>query len=270
MSPSATSSPVLSAFPDLKAPPRSSPAPTNPARPASSRARQNSTQSNNVENGKARPQSVTAPAKQNGSVPGTPDLAAPHNWPKPTIEAKVTKEPTAGPKADAQKKEPHPIETASAPPPSISKTEVIKAEESDRRSEPAPIQTTTITTVTKSGRASKPSTPALAATFQDAARSRTSRASETATVVSKRTKKPSAAAQLMAVQLADEEGNSSAPGEEDGEAEDPDEPTFCYCNRVSFGEMIACDADGCEKEWFHLSCVGMKVAPKGNSKPITI
>lgn len=22
---------------------------------------------------------------------------------------------------------------------------------------------------------------------------------------------------------------------------DPNEPTYCYCNRVSYGEMIACD-----------------------------
>jgi len=30
--------------------------------------------------------------------------------------------------------------------------------------------------------------------------------------------------------------------------------------------MVGCDADGCEREWFHLDCVGLKVAPKGNGK----
>jgi hypothetical protein len=47
---------------------------------------------------------------------------------------------------------------------------------------------------------------------------------------------------------------------------DADEPTYCYCNGVSYGEMIACDADGCAKEWFHLTCSGLKEAPKGNGK----
>jgi len=42
---------------------------------------------------------------------------------------------------------------------------------------------------------------------------------------------------------------------------DPHEPTYCLCGRVSFGEMIACDNDDCAKEWFHLECVGLTVAP---------
>lgn len=48
--------------------------------------------------------------------------------------------------------------------------------------------------------------------------------------------------------------------EEEGDI-DADEPTYCYCNSVSYGEMVACDADGCPREWFHLECVGLKVAP---------
>ncbi|KLO14861.1 hypothetical protein SCHPADRAFT_902859 [Schizopora paradoxa] len=47
---------------------------------------------------------------------------------------------------------------------------------------------------------------------------------------------------------------------------DPHEPRYCYCNEVSWGEMIACDAADCEKEWFHLGCVGMTEAPRGNNK----
>ncbi|ORX81456.1 hypothetical protein K493DRAFT_411962 [Basidiobolus meristosporus CBS 931.73] len=44
---------------------------------------------------------------------------------------------------------------------------------------------------------------------------------------------------------------------------DPNEPTYCYCNQISFGEMIACDNDNCELEWFHYQCVGLKDPPKG-------
>ncbi|KAI5649926.1 hypothetical protein M9H77_35931 [Catharanthus roseus] len=75
---------------------------------------------------------------------------------------------------------------------------------------------------------------------------------------------------------------------------DPNEPTYCTCNQVSFGEMIACDNPGvrisncipfnnfisfdfniplhitklvlaqCKIEWFHIGCVGLKESPKGN------
>ncbi len=45
-----------------------------------------------------------------------------------------------------------------------------------------------------------------------------------------------------------------------------DEDVYCYCNQVSYGEMVACDGEGCPREWFHLECVGLKVAPKGNGE----
>eukprot|EP00249_Psilotum_nudum_P011059 c22943_g1_i2 orf=316-1011(+) len=44
---------------------------------------------------------------------------------------------------------------------------------------------------------------------------------------------------------------------------DPNEPTYCYCNQVSFGEMVACDNPDCKIEWFHFDCVGIKDRPKG-------
>ncbi|KAI0785407.1 hypothetical protein BC629DRAFT_1271853, partial [Irpex lacteus] len=50
----------------------------------------------------------------------------------------------------------------------------------------------------------------------------------------------------------------------DGEADGDDGKTYCVCNRGSFGEMIACDDDNCEQEWFHLACIGLTVAPEGS------
>lgn len=44
---------------------------------------------------------------------------------------------------------------------------------------------------------------------------------------------------------------------------DPDEPTYCLCDQVSYGEMIGCDNDGCVIEWFHFNCVGLVHKPKG-------
>lgn len=45
---------------------------------------------------------------------------------------------------------------------------------------------------------------------------------------------------------------------------DPNEPTYCYCQRVSFGNMVACDNTQCDIEWFHFECVGLMEKPKSN------
>jgi len=46
---------------------------------------------------------------------------------------------------------------------------------------------------------------------------------------------------------------------------EPNEPRYCYCDEVSYGEMIACDAVGCKREWFHWHCVGLNKAPSNKS-----
>ncbi|TPX48640.1 hypothetical protein SeLEV6574_g01915 [Synchytrium endobioticum] len=42
-----------------------------------------------------------------------------------------------------------------------------------------------------------------------------------------------------------------------------DEQLYCLCQRISQGEMIACDNEDCHIEWFHLGCVGLATAPEG-------
>ena len=44
---------------------------------------------------------------------------------------------------------------------------------------------------------------------------------------------------------------------------DPDEPTYCLCDQVSYGKMIGCDNDLCPMEWFHFNCVQLSTKPKG-------
>uniref|UniRef100_A0A182IVQ1 Inhibitor of growth protein n=1 Tax=Anopheles atroparvus TaxID=41427 RepID=A0A182IVQ1_ANOAO len=44
---------------------------------------------------------------------------------------------------------------------------------------------------------------------------------------------------------------------------DPNEPTYCLCHQVSYGEMIGCDNPDCPIEWFHFACVGLTIKPKG-------
>lgn len=45
--------------------------------------------------------------------------------------------------------------------------------------------------------------------------------------------------------------------------DDADEARYCFCNNVSYGDMIGCDDDDCEREWFHLGCVGLTKPPQG-------
>lgn len=44
--------------------------------------------------------------------------------------------------------------------------------------------------------------------------------------------------------------------------DDADNNLYCFCQRVSFGEMIGCDNDDCKYEWFHWTCVGITAPPK--------
>ena len=43
---------------------------------------------------------------------------------------------------------------------------------------------------------------------------------------------------------------------------DPNEPRYCICNQVSYGDMVACDNTDCPYEWFHYPCVGITAPPK--------
>ncbi|KAI8329336.1 hypothetical protein BC941DRAFT_443267 [Chlamydoabsidia padenii] len=48
----------------------------------------------------------------------------------------------------------------------------------------------------------------------------------------------------------------------DGE-EHAEEPLYCYCRQVSYGEMVGCDGENCPYEWFHMECTGLDAPPKG-------
>lgn len=51
--------------------------------------------------------------------------------------------------------------------------------------------------------------------------------------------------------------------EDDEEGADGDDKKYCTCRSVSYGNMVACDNEECEYEWFHWSCVGMTREPAG-------
>ncbi|CAO1619511.1 unnamed protein product [Parajaminaea phylloscopi] len=44
---------------------------------------------------------------------------------------------------------------------------------------------------------------------------------------------------------------------DNGGEDERDETLYCFCRKVSYGEMIGCDNEDCKYEWFHLDCVGL-------------
>ncbi|WVQ96473.1 hypothetical protein IAU59_003578 [Kwoniella sp. CBS 9459] len=50
----------------------------------------------------------------------------------------------------------------------------------------------------------------------------------------------------------DAEGEMDMPEGQEGEADDT---IYCICQQKSYGEMIGCDNEKCEYEWFHVKCV---------------
>jgi inhibitor of growth protein 3 len=61
----------------------------------------------------------------------------------------------------------------------------------------------------------------------------------------------------------EDEDVSGAGGAEQDE-EESDDTKYCFCQRVSFGDMVACDNDNCQFQWFHWECVGIKEEPVGD------
>ncbi|RKK86903.1 hypothetical protein BFJ71_g13617 [Fusarium oxysporum] len=281
LSNSVNSSPVITELPEPKLPPvRASPVPVPTPNPARTRSRQNSIQTVNTDSNKARPTSsasnkpngIAASALRNGAEPKTPkETSAPIKTENPKKEVEKTETASAPPVPTPTTTATISTTTTAATTTAVttgSKKDTKKPEENDRKSESLPPVPQTSTVTTKSGRASKPSTPALA-TFQEAVqpRARSSRNNDGTGTGKKNQKKAAPTIHAaVAAQLAEEDTNSSMQGDEDDGDVDADEPTYCYCNGVSYGEMVACDAVECPREWFHLECVGLKVAPTSTAK----
>ncbi|TKA39931.1 hypothetical protein B0A54_10282 [Friedmanniomyces endolithicus] len=56
----------------------------------------------------------------------------------------------------------------------------------------------------------------------------------------------------------EEEGAGGGGGDEDD-----DDELYCYCQKVSYGDMVGCDNADCRFQWFHWHCVGIKSEPEG-------
>ncbi|PGH18605.1 hypothetical protein AJ79_00384 [Helicocarpus griseus UAMH5409] len=297
-SPALVSSPVV---PSLNnATKASSPAPNAIPRPQSSRAQQNSTQ---AVNGRQRPSSSASNRAPNsstlpGPVPGSTTYLEVSNPVVPPTAEKPTdlKRPFSNPKdSSVTKPEPsstiagaHPDErsglstTMSRPLEPLPKREDAGPSSSSNntsgsstRTEPSLASEPPSTAPQPKGRSSKNSTPVVSTFAESSAQQQQQRTTRprggtTATTdggPAKRSHKKgaglAAAQQLIAAAAVTEDEDSSRQGDDE---EDEGEPRYCYCNQVSFGEMVACDNENCPREWFHLSCVGLSKAPLKSSK----
>lgn len=65
----------------------------------------------------------------------------------------------------------------------------------------------------------------------------------------------------------EEDNGSFQHGEEDDGMDVDDEGTddtkYCYCQKVSYGDMVACDNANCKGQWFHWDCAGLISEPPG-------
>lgn len=52
--------------------------------------------------------------------------------------------------------------------------------------------------------------------------------------------------------------------------EDTDEKRYCFCNNVSYGDMIGCDDDNCEREWVSEWCVSKQRSSIFSSVPLGV
>ncbi|KAK2755976.1 hypothetical protein FQN54_005773 [Arachnomyces sp. PD_36] len=275
--PSAISSPVIGTF---NAPRNAaSPAPSATNRPQSSRT-QNTAQ---TQNGRQRPQSSTS----NRATANT-QKSTPTELPKSTLkEAASAKTESIAVAAGVKDSDIHADSSVTATPadipPKREETPNVTSNPPNIVTAPVPTSAAERQPSVPKGR-SKTSTP-VTATFSDSSgqqtqqqtsqpqRSRPTRATE---APPKRSHKKGASQALAAQQqaVASVAASSAAALAEDDESsrleedeeEDGDEPRYCYCNQVSFGEMVACDNDTCPREWFHLSCVGLTKPPLKSAK----
>ncbi|KAL2866541.1 putative PHD finger domain protein (Ing1) [Aspergillus lucknowensis] len=250
---SAAGSPVFGASPlvgsaSTAAIPRSAASPgPGVSRPQSSRAPQNSTQTN------ARQRPSSSASNRVSSSGKTTDIKA--------SQKETPSRTEMVPFPDI----PRTLEPETLDTPQTMASVATQRDDTDRRpadsTEPAEGPGPATNAGPKS-RPSKTSTPVLASAEPVQQRVRPTRSTDPAP---KRTQKKNSGNSAPAMPPP-----TASDGEEslhEGDDEDEEgEPRYCYCNEISFGEMVACDNDACPREWFHLSCVGLTKPPGRNVK----
>lgn len=273
-SPSAVSSPVVGTF----NPPRNatSPGPNAPSRPQSSRAQQNASQATNA---RQRPPSSASNRVNSSSTlsgPGSALVVASSSNAAPITDksmdskANNTKEgSTKEGTPQAASEDGNHNETESANTDAKAPVATVKDDPSEEKTvdESQAIETAAHGSAgggsTSKGRSSKNSTPVLSTVEPHQSRTRPSRSNNDSAPAKRSHKKSGSILAAAAAAAATEDEESSREGDDE---DDEGEPRYCYCNEISFGEMVACDNDACPREWFHLSCVGLTKPPGKNGE----
>jgi hypothetical protein len=239
------------------------------SRPATARGRQNSAQSLAQDGVRLRPQSSASNLQDlsHGSTVGQEGATTSSSGKGLSDTRKAGKTSLNG--GDEVRREDDTLEGRGVP----SGTSKLEDDEKQLKREDteSSIQHQTVVTTTRAAK-TKTASPAVAA-FQDSHRSRPSRGEANANPLSSKNrshKKGAGLAALKQAHAADVEEDSSIQSIDDEDDANDDEPRYCYCNRVSFGEMVACDNEKCVKEWFHLDCAGLKKAPGKNGKCLSV
>lgn len=66
----------------------------------------------------------------------------------------------------------------------------------------------------------------------------------------------------------DEQGGEGADAEQSAfgidmvNVVDSNEPLYCTCRKISYGQMVGCENADCPIEWYHFGCVGITAEPK--------
>ncbi|PAA82877.1 hypothetical protein BOX15_Mlig015258g3, partial [Macrostomum lignano] len=74
---------------------------------------------------------------------------------------------------------------------------------------------------------------------------------------------PASAPKKRQQQQSQQKASKSQQQQQQGGSTNEESRRYCICNKVSFGEMIACDNARCAIEWFHFRCVKLTSEPKG-------
>lgn len=85
----------------------------------------------------------------------------------------------------------------------------------------------------------------------------------------KPTPKPTSKSTPKSTPTASSKSNSKSKSKEKAEPEtepnnefyEASDTLYCICQRPSFGQMVACDWEGCPYEWYHLLCLKMRRPP---------
>ncbi|TXT13352.1 hypothetical protein VHUM_00719 [Vanrija humicola] len=62
--------------------------------------------------------------------------------------------------------------------------------------------------------------------------------------------------QSIATTMSDVDADGEVEMADGGDVE-ADDAIYCFCQQKSYGEMIGCDNDKCQFEWFHVKCVNI-------------